>query len=312
MVYMENVYRFYYSIRPIIPRSLQLFLRRQLARYKRSQCSNIWPIDPQSAKPPENWQGWPDGKQFAFALMHDVDTQKGHDDTVKLMREEKKIGFRSSYNFVPERYAVDRKILEEIKGSGFELGVHGLNHDGKLFKNYRKFISRACKINRYMTDWGAKGFSSPSMHHNLAWMHKIQSGYGTTMFDTDPFEPQSDPARTVFPFSVQYNHAKKDRAYIEIPYTLPQDHLLFIILQETSIEIWKQKLDWIAKVGGLALLNTHSDYMRFDSSKHNNEIYDADLYLSFLNNAKVAYADSCWHALPHQIADHFRTLSPGQ
>ena len=45
---------------------------------------------------------------------------------------------------------------------------------------------------------------------------------------------------------------------------MPQDHLLFVILQEKNIDIWKRKLDWIAEKGGMALLNTHSDYMSFD------------------------------------------------
>ena len=50
------------------------------------------------------WKGWPKGKQFAFVLSHDVDTQKGHDDIPKLMDLEEKMGFRSSINIVPERY----------------------------------------------------------------------------------------------------------------------------------------------------------------------------------------------------------------
>ena len=42
-------------------------------RRKKHLCKNIWPIDTNSAKPPENWQGWPDGKKIALVLTHDVD-----------------------------------------------------------------------------------------------------------------------------------------------------------------------------------------------------------------------------------------------
>ena len=37
---------------------------------------------------------------------------------------------------------------------------------------------------------------------------------------------------------------------------------LFILMREKNIDIWKQKLDWIAKHGGMALVNTHPDQER--------------------------------------------------
>ena len=39
---------------------------------------------------------------------------------------------------------------------------------------------------------------------------------------------------------------------------------LFILMKEKNIDIWKQKLDWISEHSGMALLNTHPDYMNFD------------------------------------------------
>ena len=39
---------------------------------------------------------------------------------------------------------------------------------------------------------------------------------------------------------------------------------LFILMKEKNINIWKQKLDWIAEHGVMALMNTHPDYMNFD------------------------------------------------
>ena len=58
------------------------------------------------------------------------------------------------------------------------------------------------------------------------------------------------------------NHPRS--GYVELPYTLPQDSTLFLLLREKTNGIWKTKLDWIAQHGGMALLNTHPDYMRFD------------------------------------------------
>ena len=34
-------------------------------------------------------------------------------------------------------------------------------------------------------------------------------------------------------------------------------------MREKTPEIWKRKLDWIARQGGLALVNIHPDYIDF-------------------------------------------------
>jgi hypothetical protein len=50
---------------------------------------------------------------------------------------------------------------------------------------------------------------------------------------------------------------------VELPYTLPQDFLLFVLMQEKNIDIWKKKLDWIADQGGMALFIAHPGYMQY-------------------------------------------------
>ena len=132
-----------------------------------------------------------------------MDTKAGHDNCRKLMDIEESLGFRSSFNFVPEKYPVSKELREEIIARGFEVGVHGLNHDGKLFSSKKIFEQRARKINQYLANWGATGFSSPSMHRNLNWMHALDITHATSTFDTDPFEPMPDGVKTIFPFFVQ-------------------------------------------------------------------------------------------------------------
>ena len=92
--------KIFYILKPLIPRSFQIFLRRQLVRQQRKKYENIWPILPSSADPPVKWQGWPDGKKFAVVLTHDVELQGGHDKCEQLMKVEKDLGFISSFNFV--------------------------------------------------------------------------------------------------------------------------------------------------------------------------------------------------------------------
>ena len=94
---------------------------------------------------------------------------------------------------------------------------------------------------------------------------------------------------------------------MELPYTLPQDHLLYVILQEKNINIWKQKLDWIAEHGGMVLLNTHSDYMSFDPGVIGREEYPVDHYADLLEYIQTNYKDQYWHTLPRDLAKFWQT-----
>jgi hypothetical protein len=193
---------------------------------KRIAYSNVWPILEKACKPPDGWSGWPDQKRFALVLTHDVESEIGQQKCHKLMSLEKQIGFRSSFNFVPERYDVLPEVRHMLTTNGFEVGVQGLNHDGKLYQSRRIFQERAYKINNYLKDWNAVGFCSPVAHHNLEWIHDLNIEYDASTFDMDPFEPQPDGMPTVFPFWVYGDSAQE--GYVELPYTLPQDFTLFI------------------------------------------------------------------------------------
>jgi len=271
-----------------------------MVRHKLPTVKNFWPIDPKTAKPPQNWNGWPREKKFALVLTHDVDTAEGHAKTEKLMRLEMELGFRSSFNFVPERYSVSPELHSLLTQNGFEVGVHGLKHDGKLYQSEKIFRDRTGKINQYLKNWKAVGFRSPAMHHNLEWLLDLNIEYDASTFDTDPFEPQSDGVRTIFPFWVNGNNDRK--GYVELPYTLVQDFTLFILMQKKDIEIWQDKLDWIAENGGMALVNVHPDYMNFDGSKPALEEFPAEYYTKFLKYVEEHYSGQYWSALPREVA----------
>ena len=294
----------YYSLKPFIPRTLQITLRRAIASRKRSRHLHTWPIDEKACAPPDNWPGWPEGKKFAFVLTHDVETRKGQDKCERLMELEEDLGFRSSFNFVPKRYDVSAELRLRLFQLGFEVGVHGLHHDGKLYRSREIFLDRAAQINRYLKEWNSVGFRSPSMHHNLDWILDLDVEYDSSTFDTDPFEPQTDGIGKIFPFRV--TSVARPKGYVELPYTLAQDFTLFILLKEKSIDIWTRKLDWIASKGGMALLNTHPDYMNFGRQKITKEEYPAVFYERFLRHVNETYHDQYWHALPREVAAHYR------
>src|SRR5206468_13115673 len=89
-------------------------------------------------------------------------------------------------------------------------------------------------------------------------------------------------------------------AYVELPYTLPQDSALFLLFCERHPDIWFQKLDWIARHGGMALLNVHPDYLRFDGEARGT--YPVEFYTRLLEYVRQRYEQSFWQALPREIA----------
>ena len=201
----------------------------------------------------------------------------------------------------PERYDVLPEVRHMLTTNGFEVGVQGLNHGGKLYQSRKIFQERAYKINNYLKDWNAVGFCSPVAHHNLEWIKDLNIEYDLSTFDTDPFEPQNDGMGTIFPFWVR-DDSNKNR-YLELPYTLPQDSTLFIIMREKTINIWMKKLDWLAENGGMALVNVHPDYLNFTNSKFNhNESFSVEYYIEFLKYIKSNYEGQYWHALPVKMA----------
>ncbi|MFX0201199.1 MAG: hypothetical protein ACFFCW_34205 [Candidatus Hodarchaeota archaeon] len=293
-----SVLRMYYSIRPFIPRPIQIIIRRKWIYLKRLISTN-WPIDEKTALPPENWPGWPYQKKFALVLVHHVESEKGQEKCWDLINIENKLGFRSCFFFVPERYRVSYELLHYLTANGFEVGVHGLNHDGRLYESWDIFKDRSVRINNYLKTWNALGFSSPSNHHNLDWIHELNLEYDCSTFDTDPFEPQADGIDSIFPVLVNRNSIRN--AYVELPYTLPQDFTLFVLLREKNIDIWRLKLNWIVEHGGMVFLSTHPDYMSFNEKRRSIDEYPIHYYTEFLEYIKSEYEGQYWHILPKEI-----------
>jgi len=294
--------RVYYELKPHIPRLIRMILRRWHAKIKRWSCGDIWPILDSAGRLPEGWKGWPDGNRFALVLTHDVERTKGLQRCQELMELEMKLGYRSSFNFVPEGdYTVPKELRDTLSANGFEVGVHDLRHDGRLYYSRKDFVANAQRINDYLKEWKAVGFRSGFMHHNLEWLQDLDVLYDSSTFDTDPFEPQPDGVNTIFPFWVSGQNGR--RGYLELPYTLSQDSTLFLVFEETNIDIWKRKLDWIAERGGMVLLNTHPDYMTFRGKRLRDQ-YPVRYYQELLEYSKPNYEGLFWSALPRELAEY--------
>jgi hypothetical protein len=299
--------RVYYSIKPAIPRALSRRLRRVYGPRRASALSLRWPIEPRYAHfqflvirhlleikghatfPFLNF--WPARHSYAFVLTHDVETAEGQAFAPAIADLESALGFRSSFNFVPERYRLDWGVIEDLRARGFEIGVHGLRHDGKLFFDRKEFISQASRINDYIRRFGAVGFRAPLMQRQPEWMQILDVEYDSSFFDTDPFEPITGGAMSVWPYWLG--------SFIELPYTLLQDHTLSSILGESSPRLWFDKLEFLRAMHGMALLCTHPDYLQ---NPRTWRLYSELLHVM---NERADY----YHALPMEVARWWRARS---
>ncbi len=309
--------RIWYALKPWLPRSIRWGLRRWYARWLLRRSRDIWPILPGSEQPPEGWPGWPEGKQFAFVLTHDVEGFDGLGRCRRLMELEREMGFRSAFNFIPHgEYHLSPLLRDQLDRAGFEVGVHDLHHDGHLFDNRETFRQCTSKINRYLREWHAVGFRAGFMLRRLDWLHDLEIEYDTSTFDTDPFEPMPDGVGMIFPFWVQAptgaprgQAPAPRRGYVELPYTLAQDSTLFLLIEQKSPEIWLRKVDWIAQHGGMALVNVHPDYHRFPDEPQDPHTFPVEHYRDLLRYVADRYAGKYWQALPREVAGYVRAMS---
>ncbi len=137
-------FKLYYRLRPYIPIAVRQRLQR--GRNKKLKVSSDWFLP---LKFIDEWQRaltqdiatrgedsiihpWPDGAEFASVLTHDVETQEG----MRLVRRqadmEEELGFRSAWYFIPHKYRIDWGLISDLRQRGFEIGIHGYNHDGKI------------------------------------------------------------------------------------------------------------------------------------------------------------------------------------
>lgn len=300
---LSPVRRLYYRLKPFLPHRVRWALRRGVATRILRESEGVWPIDESTGAKPNEWAGWPDGKKFALVLTHDVESQIGVDKVRQLAELEMEFGFRSSFNFIPEgAYEVPADLREWLVSHGFEVGVHDLNHDGRLYDSPESFRAKARRINSVLSEWGAVGFRSGFMLRELDWLHQLNLLYDSSTFDTDPFEPQPDGAGTVFPFCVTEGESE----YVELPYTLPQDSTLFLLLNMASPEVWHRKMDWLVEREAMALVNVHPDYISFEEDAVYNSYYPAEFYREFLGRIKDNWHGVYWHCLAREMAEYVR------
>ena len=296
--------RAYYRLKPVLPRAATRRMRRVYGA-RRGEAQRLgWPVEPRyvdfqhatvhhalhatGQASAQFIDFWPGGARYAFVLTHDIETAEGQMHARRVADLDASFGFRSSFNFVPERYRLDRELMEDLRNGGFEVGVHGLKHDGRDFISHSVFARRARAMNRHIAEFDAVGFRAPLTHRNPRWMQDLEIEYDSSFFDTDPFEPIAGGTMSIWPFQLG--------RFVELPYTLAQDYTVTAVLNETTPRLWLRKVGFIAANRGMALLNTHPDYLRNPVTWN--------VYEGFLR--EMSLRADYHHALPRDVARWWR------
>jgi hypothetical protein len=86
---------------------------------------------------------------------------------------------------------------------------------------------------------------------------------------------------------------------IELPLTTTQDYSLFFILEDYSIELWRQQIASILEEHGLISVITHPDYLLGERERA--------VYVELLRYlAQLRDEGRTWAALPGEINDWWR------
>lgn len=303
--------RAYYLVRTLLP----VRVRRQLQKARLNDWRQLkfphWPVDHTVdntmadllllslralgvERIPFIWF-WPEGATSAAVVTHDVETSFGRNHTATMMDIDDSFGMKASFQVVPEkRYKVSPSYIDSIWNRGFEVAVHDLNHDGRLYRDRSTFLNRIAKINHYRKVFRADGFRSAVLYRNQEWYEALDFSYDTSVPNVAHLDPQHGGCCTVMPYWVG--------KLVELPVTVTQDYSLFHILNDYSMNLWKQQIELIMESHGLINVIIHPDY---SVSSRERAVFEA--LVSHL--AKLRDERGVWTALPKDVARWWRQRS---
>jgi len=191
---------------------------------------------------------------------------------------EMEYGFRSLWNVVGCS-KIDYEVLDWLMENGFEIGLHGYNHDNRLIflaeEEIRNRLDRCVELlNRYHM----RSFRSPSWFRNekLFKVLKDYFEFDYSYLDTDIICPGGNGGCLwTRSFSLL-------SGLIHIPTTIPfETPLWFRYAPEQLLEFWMPKIKWLMSCGGNIVVNTHPD-PHYSGNDRMLTVYEE--LLSFLKN----------------------------
>ncbi len=304
----------YYSLRPVMHANI----RRKIKKFRLTDWRGVafpsWPVDTTVEdlneqvlllsmkaaginRMPFIWF-WPDGARSSVIVTHDVEERAGLEFCAELMAIDDRFNIKASFQLVPEgRYRLSDDVVGAIRDRGFEVNIQDLNHDGQLFRSKDEFLRRAERINHYGELYGAKGFRAGVLYRNQEWFDALKFSYDMSVPNVAHLDPQRGGCCTVMPYFIG--------DILELPVTTTQDYMLFHLLEDYSLDLWKKQIEIILKKNGLISFIIHPDYMIEQKAR---SVYESLLeHLQQLRSEK-----KLWFAVPGEVDQWWRQRSQMQ
>jgi hypothetical protein len=301
----------YYTLRPWMHRSVRKNVQRAYLKGWREIGFPRWPVDTavedlnkqvllwsmkvnNVSRVPFVWF-WPDGARSCVVMTHDVEQRSGLEFCNKLMDIDDSFGIKASFQLIPEgRYKVSAPLVQAFRDRRFEVNIHDLNHDGRLFWDHQEFLRRAERCNHYGAIYGARGFRSGVLYRNQDWYDSLDFSFDMSVPNVAHLEPQRGGCCTVTPYFIGH--------ILELPVTTTQDYTLFHLLNDFSLDLWITQTDAIVKKNGLVSFIIHPDYVMESRAQK--------IYLNLLEYLhQLRSSENLWFATPGEVDEWWRARS---
>ncbi len=242
---------------------------------------------------------WPDGKDYAVVLNHDVDTTWGLDnaDGIAAFRAiEESLGLRSAWMVVAELDQAGASSFRDLAQAGHEIGCHGVRHDhDTAYLPPARIRARLEEARPFLDAYDCVGFRAPSYHRSEALYAALDSVLDYDMSMHDCFEnansqaPSFEGCATCFPFRLT------DTRVLQIPTTVAEDFVLEMAGQD-ALQARQTQGAIVADIRrrrGVANILTHPEPQLSARRPW------IDCYRGLLED--LATDQSAWFALPRDV-----------
>jgi peptidoglycan/xylan/chitin deacetylase (PgdA/CDA1 family) len=234
--------------------------RRQRARIARWAEFPRWPLDLTTdllsdlAAVPR-----PDlGARTPVLITHDIDSPEGlRSLTVSFLPIEERAGARSTSYIVPCAWTPDDGAIDDIRGRGHEIGVHGYDHSNRTpFADEGERRRRLDAPRRFIERHGVIGYRAPSLLRTRPLLRGLASRYrydSSIPTSGGLFPVPNNGCASARPFEIE--------GIREIPLTLPRDGSLRFLgyPPDDILAMWIACSEEIARSGGVVVLLTHCE-----------------------------------------------------
>jgi hypothetical protein len=215
-------------------------------------------------------------------LTHDLDSAEGLENLVKWFLDmEDSFGVRSTNFIVPCAWPFDYNLLDQVKGRGHEIGVHGYDHSNLTpFLDPLRRRDRLESANELIERYNIVGYRSPSLLRTRNLLRDLANFYR--------YDSSIPTSGGLFP--VPNNGCASARPFwvgeiAELPLTMPRDGSLRFLGHSSHeiLDIWINCAKGISRSGGVVVLLTHCE-ARFSGNASMLNTYRS--FLDFVDSSK--------------------------